>query len=785
MSALTDERLRTLWGGFLPDEWRGWLGNQHRILTEFHEASREQLATVEMQRRLWSEQAMGSVGAGRSVNINQALTDEAVVGALLDLREREWPVDTERRSEAINSEYRRILGQVSPRLSKRNPRARLKRAFSILVPRHTHCVYQAFAAQNVADLVLGYRQSGLGVAVRVRARLRMLEDPEDGLLGQARMSIFCWWLHANSEAIKRGEQKFQDVPDVADHEVEEPLAVWSYSRQRKSLTTAGRYVDALRAVVQVCQGGETEEGIRVALRDEHDLELPAGRFRGLIRTVNFLELIETREGDRYYPSDLGEAVLDADPPGVADELVEGMIVRMFGVALLLRHLQTGPLPPAQLYAAMRQDHSVWQSDQPVRRVIRWVHSLDLIERDSDRRWRLNEMGQSWARRLPEQLPLLHAEHLGGLGSAFDSDEPDEPDDELVPQDVAPGWSAPSFAEIWQVFQDDPELRSFIFDRAQVQKLHLAWHLSDAGDNAARHKRFAILSGLSGTGKTALLMHYVRVYCRLLGVQRFDTHWTLVAVSPDWRDPSGFLGYFNALGPYPNFVRKPALDLVLNARADPERPYFLILDEMNLAHVERYFAPFLSAMETGTRLHLHGYTDVTTDVPPSIRWPRNLFIGGTVNMDETTHGLSDKVLDRAFVIEFWRVDLAGFCARRRESDRALINDIDEVYSWLQALNEQLYTVRRHVGYRAFGEALDYLCAAAREPDFDVAELWTHVDHAVYAKVLPRFRGHHNQALERALASAHELCVERGLTSCADKLAAMQAMLEDTGMVRFFG
>jgi hypothetical protein len=95
----------------------------------------------------------------------------------------------------------------------------------------------------------------------------------------------------------------------------------------------------------------------------------------------------------------------------------------------------------------------------------------------------------------------------------------------------------------------------------------------------------------------------------------------------------------------------------------EKPYFMILDEMNLSHVERYFADFLSIMESGEKLKLYSgekrYSkieegkepDETYLIPTEIEWPKNLFIVGTVNIDETTYMFSPKVLDRANVIEF--------------------------------------------------------------------------------------------------------------------------------------
>jgi 5-methylcytosine-specific restriction protein B len=97
-----------------------------------------------------------------------------------------------------------------------------------------------------------------------------------------------------------------------------------------------------------------------------------------------------------------------------------------------------------------------------------------------------------------------------------------------------------------------------------------------------------------------------------------------------------------------------VDLILEAgkEENANKPYFLILDEMNLSHVERYFADFLSTMESEEEpMYLHSPDDWIDDMPATIKLPKNLFIIGTVNVDETTYMFSPKVLDRAHVIEF--------------------------------------------------------------------------------------------------------------------------------------
>jgi 5-methylcytosine-specific restriction protein B len=167
------------------------------------------------------------------------------------------------------------------------------------------------------------------------------------------------------------------------------------------------------------------------------------------------------------------------------------------------------------------------------------------------------------------------------------------------------------------------------------------------------KRFVILTGLSGSGKTKLAHAFAA------WIAESDTQYRVIAVGADWTTNENLLGYQDALRP--EIYRKPtngALDLMLRARDDTERPYFLILDEMNLSHVERYFADMLSAIESGEQIALHSASEDlpggdgdTLHVPPRLALPKNLFIVGTVNVDETTYMFSPKVLDRANVIEF--------------------------------------------------------------------------------------------------------------------------------------
>jgi MoxR-like ATPase len=175
------------------------------------------------------------------------------------------------------------------------------------------------------------------------------------------------------------------------------------------------------------------------------------------------------------------------------------------------------------------------------------------------------------------------------------------------------------------------------------------------------KPFTILTGASGTGKTKI----AELLAKHLSDEAASSYAT-VPVGADWTDNRNVLGFVNHLRDdgmgegQAIFQSTKVLDLLLNADKNPDYPHFLILDEMNLSHVERYFSDFLSVMEQKDgELKLHSEGDLRLlrsqddkiGVPQALAYPKNLFVIGTVNIDETTYMFSPKVLDRANVIEF--------------------------------------------------------------------------------------------------------------------------------------
>lgn len=289
------------------------------------------------------------------------------------------------------------------------------------------------------------------------------------------------------------------------------------------------------------------------------------------------------------------------------------------------------------------------------------------------------------------------------------------------------------------------------------------------------KPFVLLNGLSGSGKTKLAQAFVQWICKE------ESQYKIVPVGADWTNREPLLGYPNGLDA--NEYITPdngALQLILEANRNENKPYFLILDEMNLSHVERYFADFLSIMESNDVLRLYTGTERKCSegniIPKEVSWPRNLFIIGTVNIDETTYMFSPKVLDRANVIEF-RLDVADL-QMFFDNDQSLNMEIligegqsmansfleiaqdtystksEEVKSELILFFEELSNVGAEFGYRTVNEVL-LLIERLKVLDSGL-ELNDQIDIAIMQKILPKLHGSRSK-ISKVLETLMRLCL----------------------------
>lgn len=329
-------------------------------------------------------------------------------------------------------------------------------------------------------------------------------------------------------------------------------------------------------------------------------------------------------------------------------------------------------------------------------------------------------------------------------------------------------------------------KGFIFDEGLIENYYLS----------LKSKPFVILAGTSGTGKTRL----VRLFAEAIGATAENGRYKLVSVRPDWSDSSDLFGHVDLNG---KFVPGAIIDFINAAEWDSDNPYFLCLDEMNLARVEYYLSDILSIIETReckedritTNIlvseNYYGADAKALEKYGEIRIPENLYIIGTVNMDETTFPFSRKVLDRANTIEFSTVDFLSapaiplnevrpmnlgndfmkadyvfFC--QCASEEAYVN---ELCAELQEINKVLEKANAHVGYRVRDEIAFYMLNNKNAELLNKNEAF---DNEIMQKILPRIQG-------SSAAVKNMLC--ELFKHCAGEYESYQTESDDTSSKMF--
>jgi MoxR-like ATPase len=299
-----------------------------------------------------------------------------------------------------------------------------------------------------------------------------------------------------------------------------------------------------------------------------------------------------------------------------------------------------------------------------------------------------------------------------------------------------------------------EQKGFNFKKSEVINFYLS----------LKTKPFVILAGISGTGKTQL----PRLFAEAIGMRKDQV--IQIPVRPDWTDASDLIGYTSLQG---NFISKPLTEAIIKAKEDISKPHFFILDEMNLARVEHYFADFLSVIETRFRTKTN---EVKTDflllknqikeannahLYDAIYWPENLYLIGTVNMDETTYPFSRKVLDRANSIEMNTVELDWIDKQKQKVDK-LANftntnlkseyiasieltetdkqQAEEALEMLKKINKILEIANLQFAYRVRDEIIFYVLYAKKE---QLLKQEKAIDFQIMQKILPRVHGSSNR------------------------------------------
>ena len=503
-------------------------------------------------------------------------------------------------------------------------------------------------------------------------------------------------------------------------------------------------------ILEFCRDGASREDLKVHMKTINPRLKETTintQFNIISSELNCLR----RDGDQVFLTDRGHAFLESNNP---DELMDWLVTRILGIDHALVILRDEDRCSRQeLVSRLQQVNPGWTSEWAPLNIIRDLREFEMLDLDESDVLSLTDAGKEWAQRIhwqPESLasrpvqPKIEVE----LTSAA----------EPIPVQMPP------FGDL----REQISARGYFPERV-IRKL-------DAGLWANERRHFAVLTGLSGSGKTLLARAYGQA---IAGEPDGDaSQLCMVPVQPGWYDPTALLGYVNPLQG-DSYLRTPFLEFLIAASDSPDRPFTVVLDEMNLSRPEQYLAPILSAMETGEPLTLHSEGESFDGVPSKIPYPSNLVIIGTVNMDETTHGISDKVLDRAFTIEFWDVDLAAY---PRWGTRDLSDEQEQaVRLLLTELMASLRPARLHFGWRVVDDVLDYTDRAMAD---GAAEPEAVLDDVVYAKILPKLRGDDSPRFREALKSSAEILNQHRLENCVSKVKELSDDLESTGSARFW-
>ncbi|MNC01716.1 5-methylcytosine-specific restriction enzyme B [compost metagenome] len=338
-------------------------------------------------------------------------------------------------------------------------------------------------------------------------------------------------------------------------------------------------------------------------------------------------------------------------------------------------------------------------------------------------------------------------------------------------------SDPTISTYLHQIQSHIRRQGFFFPEHLIENFYLS----------LKAKPFVILAGISGTGKTRL----VKLFAEALGATRDNGQFSLIPVRPDWSDPADLLGYKDLSG---RFQPGPITKVLVDARQPENRhkPYFICLDEMNLARVEHYFSDMLSVLETqewreGAIQTQDLISPTLLDTPDdqetygSLGIPENVFLIGTVNMDETTHPFSKKVLDRANTLEFNYINLQQYPQEigQESGDPAELTELNHLFvrsDYLQLvdayephkelvvrtterlvkINTLLEDIHAHVGFRVRDAICFYMIYNHRYGLMDEEEAF---DWQLLQKILPRIQGSHS-SVRRVLLNLMKVAIGSG-------------------------
>ena len=454
-----------------------WLKSLSTWLARVAAVDRETFVSSQFQKELWDNETISATGQGH-IDVSKVIADSAIAERLWELKHALVPDDPQARSEWLGDAWDEIAAMVKP-LTDRRPRLKMYRVFASLWPTlfttvaHYHKLLRLGRAMGLSR----------GIEHRTELHQRVLErlDEAGAMTASPEERMTLPWVLFVHFVQDKGSDATEVPSDVPGDVKLNPLPA---DRRRRGMLAIGGFVPSILAMLEFakdgCKRADLLEHIRSVNPKLATISLPTN-LNALIAEWGVLRAV----GDDIVLTPRGEALLESGEP---EEVSDWLLTRILGFDNLLHMLRENPLPQKQVIADLQQVNPGWTSTFAPTVLINWAKGMELAEVDADKSLHLTERGRDWASRIhwtPGQLAPVTKPAPGPV-----KESGDKKNDDLRHQ-------LPPLASIIASFPTD-----IAFSSQLIARLH-------AGLWSHPRRHFAVLTGLSGAGKTLPAMCYAK------------------------------------------------------------------------------------------------------------------------------------------------------------------------------------------------------------------------------------------------------------------------------------
>lgn len=573
------------------------------------------------QRKLWDENPVSNIGPGTAVTVEGAYSDVAIARQLLQFRDVPIGSDLAERGKQLQDMFDHVLAAVYPAHAKRRPKARLVRLMAAMFPRDMTCLMDANRVWATQRLISAPRLIGDFIAQHpaLRQRIRDAVGNAPDVAGEVDQSIFAWFLWSRylnrpdegAVTVEAAQPEASDIP---------PLSLLPVTAQRRSLACMKGAVSMFVAVVREAENGIARDDLANAILSEAPQLNASSASQVIWQAAGGLGLIHLADG-AYRPTQRGLELLSANEP--SEVLRAPLVGRVFGMGHLLLQLSREPEGMGATDAAKWLQSLVptWTSTMPGSHIIAWARATGLVRAQAvngTNRIYLTDDGQEYVSALPRDFEERW--RIDASAEKLDDGAPD-----IIVEAASSGASY--------------TLESIIDEGCFLERATLEQAIV-----LLETKRNLILQGPPGTGKTWLAK---RLGYALIG-EKDPSRLMAVQFQPSLSYEDFVRGYRPNGTTGLQLVDGAFLEAVTAAKAEPTKPYVLVIEEINRGNPAQIFGELLTLLEADKRKESEAlrlaYPMWQTE---RVHVPENLYVIGTMNLADRSLALVDLALRRRF------------------------------------------------------------------------------------------------------------------------------------------